>query len=138
MKKITYIILKSIFSLLLLTPIVSSIGLLFGADIAPKAEYYNTPEAFAFIQMLMDSMYINIIISLVFAIGLILLWTKRAALAAVLIFPITVNIFCFHAFLDGGLLTGGAIMGNALMALNLYLFWYHWKQYKTLLSRDLS
>lgn len=136
MKKYLYVVLKVIFSLIILIPVVSLIGIILGYDIEPKPEYYHTSEAFTFIQILMDSMYITVINSFVFTIGLVLLWTKRTALAAVIIFPITVNVVAFHAFLDGGLFTSGALMGNVMGAINLYFFWYHWGQYRQLLGRD--
>lgn len=117
------IFFKVIFSLIILLPIVSLSGILLGADIQPKQEYYQTPEAFAFIQILMDSMYITVINSVIFAVGLVLIWTKRVALAMALILPISVNVVGFHAFLDGGLLTSGALMGNILLGLNLYFMW---------------
>lgn len=137
MKKYSYIVLKALFSLILLLPVGSLVGLVLGYDIEPKPEYYQSAEAFTFIQVLMDSMYITVINALVFVMALVLLWTKRAALAAVLVFPITVNIIAFHAFLDGGLFTEGAFLGNIMLVLNLYLFWYHRGQYTMLLSKDL-
>lgn len=136
MHKYTYLISKVIFSLIILLPVVSLVGLVFGADIEPKREYYHTDEAFAFIQVLMDSVYITVINAIVFAVGLVLLWTKRAALAAVLIFPITINVVAFHAFLDGGLLTSGAFMGNIMFIINMYLFWWHRDQYSSLLAKS--
>ncbi len=138
MKKYTYIGLKVVFSLIILLPVVSQIGLLLGYNIEPKPEYYSTNEAFTFITVLMDAEYITIINSLVFIISLILLWTRRAGLAAVLCFPITLNIVAFHAFVDGGPFTGGALLGNIFFAINLYLFWYHWAQYRQLLSKDIT
>jgi putative oxidoreductase len=138
MKKYMYIALKVVFSLIIFLPVASLFAMGLGYDIAPKPEYYQTPEAFTFIQVLMDSMYITIINALVFTVGLVLLWTKRTALAAVLIFPITVNVVAFHAFLDGGLFTGGAFLGNVMLAINLYFFWYHFEQYKELLRPDFS
>lgn len=137
MKTYTYITLKIIFSLILLLPVVSSIAIMLGYNFEPKPEYYQTIEAYNFIKVLMDSGYITVINSLVFAIGLVLLWTRRTALAAIIVFPIVVNIVAFHAFLDGGLFTSGAIMGNIMLAINLYLFWYYWNQYSQLLQKDL-
>lgn len=138
MQKYTYIALKVIFSLIILIPVVSLIGILLGYDIQPKPEYYQTAEAYGFIKVLMDSMYITVINSLVFTLGLVLLWTNRTALASVIVFPITVNIVAFHAFLDGGLLTGGALMGNIMFAINVYFFWYHKEQYNGLLHADTA
>jgi acetyl-CoA synthetase len=71
---------------------------------------------------------------LVFALALVCLWTKREALAAILILPITVNIVAFHLFLDGGLLTPGAVMADALLALNVYFLWQQRAEYRTLLA----
>lgn len=137
MKKYIYIVAKVVFSLIILLPVVSLVGLMFGADIEPKPEYYNTPEAFLFIKLLMDAMYITVINALVFVVGLVLLWTKRAALAAVLVFPITVNVFTFHAFMDGGLFTEGAFLGNIMFIINIYFLWYHREQYRQLLAKDV-
>ncbi len=136
--KYLYRSLKVIFSLIILLPVVSLIGILLGYDIEPKPEYYTNVEAYYFIKVLMDSMYITVINSIVFTVGLILLWTKRVALASILIFPITVNVVAFHAFLDSGLFTGGALMGNCMLAINLYFFWYHFAQYKSVLAKDIA
>lgn len=134
--KYVYNALKVIFSLIILVPIGGLLAILAGMDANPKPEYYNNLEAYNFIMMLMDTMYITVINSLVFAFGLVLLWTKRTALAAVIIFPITVNVVAFHGFIDGGLFTSGALMGNVMLAINLYFFWYHFDQYGELLSVD--
>jgi len=73
-------------------------------------------------------------IVIAFVIAFVCLWTRREALAALLLLPVTVNILGFHAFLDGGLLTPGAIMGVLIFILNLYLLWKNRKQYKNLLA----
>lgn len=134
--KYTYNILKIIFSLIIIIPIVSLVGIWLGYDIQPKPEYYTNMEAYNFIKILMDTQYITIINALVFSVGLLMLWTKRTALASVIIFPITLNVVAFHAFVDGGLLTGGAMMGNLMLAINLYFFWYHFPKYSDLLKLD--
>jgi hypothetical protein len=123
--------LKVILSLLLVMPILGVLGIF----PAPTADMYNTSEAFAFIQILMTSKYIMFLDAMVFALALGCLWTKRTALAALLLLPVTVNIVGFHAFLDGGLLTGGAVMGNVLLALNTYFLWQSRAQYQSLLSQ---
>ena len=61
--------------------------------------------------------------AVVHIIALGALWTRREALATLLVLPITVNVVGFHAFLDGGLLTGGAVLGNIMLLINLYLIW---------------
>jgi hypothetical protein len=126
--KIVNIILKVLLCLLIATPILGATGLF----PAPTADLYNNPQAFSFIDILMQTKYIMYIMSAVFAAAIVLIIMSRTALAALLILPITVNIIGFHAFLDGGLLTPGAIMGNILLVLNLYFLWINRKVYATL------
>jgi hypothetical protein len=130
MKKIAHIIAKVILSAILLLPVVGSTGLLG----EPTRELYNTDLAFAFIQTLASVMYINYIMSGVIVLALVALWTKREALAALLIAPITVNVVGFHLFIDGGLLTGGAVLANIMLLINVYLLYKSRDAYKTLLD----
>ncbi len=132
MKKAVRIALKVLLSFIMLMPIFGALGVF----PAPTADLYNNPKSFAFIEALMGSGYINPIMGLVFAMALISLWTKREALAAILILPITVNIIAFHLFLDGGLFTSGAIMGNALLLLNIYFLWQNRTAYAPLLKKN--
>jgi putative oxidoreductase len=129
MKKILHVAGKVILSLILLLPIVGTTGLLGEAT----RDLYNTDLAFSFIEMLVTVMYINYIMAAVLIVALIALWTKREALAALLIAPITVNVVAFHLFLDGGLLTGGALLGNIMLLLNAYLLWRNRESYASLL-----
>ena len=126
--KILNIILKVILCLLLVSPILGALGVF----PPPTADMYNTPQAFAFIDILMQTKYITYLIAIVFAIATVLIATKRTALAAIIIFPITLNIICFHAFLDGGLFTAGSIMANVLLLLNLYFLWQNRERYMPL------
>lgn len=130
MKKVINIVLKVLLSLIMVMPILGTLGIF----PAPTADLYNNPKAFAFIEALMSVGYINAVMAIVFALALASLWTKRVALAALLILPLTVNIVGFHAFLDGGLLTPGAVMGNTLLALNLYFLYQQRGVYRTLLN----
>ena len=130
MKKATNVFLKLLLSLILLMPILGVTGIF----PAPTPDMYNTQEAYDFIAMLMASKYIVYIAVIVFALAVLCLWTKRVALAALLILPITVNIVGFHLFLDGGLFTAGAVMGNILLVLNLYFLWQERKEYRSLLK----
>lgn len=132
MKKIIHIIIKIVFSLLLVSPILGTLGIF----PAPTAEMYNNPQAFQFIQALMSSHYIMILMAIVHILALIALWTRREALAAALELPIVLNIIGFHAFLDGGLLTAGAIMGNVLLIIVLYVMWKNRGQYNQLLGKN--
>ncbi len=130
MKKIANILLKVLLSLLMLMPIVGALGVF----PAPTADLYTNPKAFAFIEVLMSSGYINPIMAIVFALALVALWTKREALAALLILPLTVNIVAFHLFLDGGLFTSGSIPADVLLLLNVYFLWAYRTAYLPLLA----
>jgi hypothetical protein len=124
-------ILKVVLCLLLVSPILGSLGIF----PPPTREMYNTDESFAFIEMMLRNGYIAYMIAIVFAICIVLIATKRMALAALLLLPITVNIIGFHLFLDGGLFTMGAIMANVLALLNLYFLWRNRDRYRSLFSK---
>jgi hypothetical protein len=131
MRKAVDIALKVVLSLILVLPILGTLGVL----PPPAPGLYNTPEAFDFIETITVGRYITIIMVLVHVVALVCLWTRRTALAALLILPITVNIVAFHAFLDGGLLTGGAVLGNVMLLINAYLLWQHRREYAPLLAQ---
>ena len=131
MKKYIDVALKVILSLILLMPILGITGMLG----QPTPDLYNTPEAYNFIMMLTElGYYINYAMVIVCALALVALWTKRTALAALLILPVTVNVVGFHLFLDGGLFTMGALLGNIMGLINLYLIWKHQSAYRPLLQ----
>lgn len=129
MQKTLDIVLKVLLSLILVLPILG----LTGVFPPPTQDLYNTPEAFRFIETLTEVRYINVIMSVVHVIAIVCLWTRRTALAALLILPITVNVVAFHLVLDGGLLTGGAVLGDIMLLINLYLLWRHRRAYAPLL-----
>lgn len=124
--------LKVILSLILLSSLLGAVGVF----PAPTPEMYNNIEAYEFIKMLMSNGYIVPIQTLVFMAAFYCMWTKRMALAMLLILPIVVNIVAFHAFLDGGLLTGGAVMGNIFAAINIYFIWKERASYMSLLRKS--
>lgn len=130
--KIINIILKVVLCLILTFPILGATGIF----PPPTPDLYNTPEAFAFIEMLTVAGYIVYIQALVFAAAIILIIMGRTALAALLILPVTVNIVAFHLFLDGGLLTSGAVLANILLVLNAYFLWQNRGQYKSLWDKS--
>jgi hypothetical protein len=131
--KIFNIILKVVFCLLMVSPILGVLGVF----PAPTADMYNTPQAFSFIQTLMDVGYIDIIVAIVFAFAIFLIITRRTALAALLVLPVMVNIISFHAFLDGGLFTVGALMADALCLINIYFLWICRGQYRILWAKGV-
>ncbi len=119
MKKYLHNGAKILFSLILIMPVLGVTG------VFPPAtrDLYNTDQAFAFIEMLNVAIYIMYMIAVVHILAVIALWTRREALGALLVLPITLNVVGFHLVLDGGLLTAGAMMGNVMLLLNLYLLW---------------
>ena len=123
---------KVLLTLLLIMPILGVTGVF----PPPTPDLYNTPQAFQFIDLLMKSWYVVIMEAVVFVLAIVCLWTKRTALAALLLLPITLNIIGFHAFLDGGLHQPGAIMGNVLFLLNIAFLWQQRKHYRPLLKQD--
>lgn len=130
MKRMLHIGSKVVLSLILLLPVLGATGILGEAT----RDLYNTDIAFAFIQMLTDVAYINYMMAGVHILALIALWTRREALAALLILPISLNVVAFHLVLDGGLMTGGASLGNVMLLLNLYLLWRNREAYAGLLK----
>jgi len=126
--KIFDIVLKVLLSLILVLPILGTLGIF----PPPTQDLYNTPEAFQFIVTLMEGRYINIMMSVVHVVALFCLWTRRTALAALLVLPITLNVVGFHLVLDGGLLTSGAVLGNIMLLINLYFLWTRRREYAPL------
>jgi hypothetical protein len=131
MKKGIDIALKVVLSLILVLPILGTLAVL----PQPTQDLYNTPEAFQFIVTLQETRYINIMMSVVHVIALFCLWTRRTALAALLILPITLNVVGFHLVLDGGLLTAGAVLGNIMLLINAYFLWTRRREYSTLWAK---
>ena len=126
--KIIDVVLKVVLSLILVLPILGTLGIF----PPPTQDLYNTPQAFQFIETLMETRYINIMMSVVHVIALFCLWTRRTALAALLVLPITLNVVGFHLVLDGGLLTGGAVLGNIMLLINAYFLWTRRREYAQL------
>jgi hypothetical protein len=128
MKKAIDISLRVVLSVILVLPILGTLGIF----PPPTQDLYNTPQAFQFIAMLMEGRYINIMMSVVHVVALFCLWTRRTPLAALLVLPITLNVVGFHLVLDGGLLTSGAALGNIMLLINAYFLWQSRREYATL------
>jgi len=131
MRKAVDIALKIVLSVILVMPILGTLGVF----PPPTQDLYNTSQAFEFIETITVGRYITIIMVLVHVVALACLWTRRTGLAALLILPITVNVVAFHAFLDGGLLTAGAVLGNIMLLINAYFLWQHRREYRPLLDQ---
>ncbi len=128
MKKVIHIILKVVLAIILIMPVLGTMGIF----PPPTPDMYNTTEAYDFIMALTNAKYVMWIMSLVFTLSFVLMLAKKMALVALLILPITINIVAFHMFLDGGLFTAGALMGNVLLLLNIYFLWQNRDRYKAL------
>jgi uncharacterized membrane protein YphA (DoxX/SURF4 family) len=63
-------------------------------------------------------------------VGALLLANRFVPLALVLIAPVIVNIFAFHAFLA----PSGVVLAGVLVALELYLAWVHRSVYRPLFA----
>ena len=63
-------------------------------------------------------------------VGVLLLINKFQSLAIVVIFPVLLNAFLFHLFLDIAGIGGAAIA----MAMNIFLFFANKESYKSLLN----
>jgi putative oxidoreductase len=62
--------------------------------------------------------------------GIMLLVNKYTALFLLIIFPVTLNIFLFHAFLE----PAGIPMGGAMLLLNLFLGYAYRKYYEPIFT----
>lgn len=132
MKKYTHIVLKVVLSLILVMPILGTLGIF----PAPTRDMYQSDAAFQFVTLLMNgAAYVGIVNAIVCVLTLASLWTKREALGALLLLPLSVHIVAFHAFLDGGLFVGGAIMGNVLFVLNVYFLYKNKASYTSLIEQ---
>lgn len=121
------IFLRVLICLLLVTPILGVTGVF----PAPTAELY-TPEGWAFMSALLSSGYIMPLIGILCAVCIILFAMGRTALAAILITPLSVNVICFHAFVDTGLISPSASLGIPLFLINAFFLFDNRKKYKGL------
>jgi putative oxidoreductase len=90
------------------------------------------PEAAGeFMGALVKSGYLMIIVAIVEVVaGVLLLVNKYQSLALVIVFPVILNAFLFHLFLDlAGI--GGAVIA---MAMNIFLFFANKESYKSLFN----
>ena len=82
-------------------------------------------------QAFIDSGYIMTVVAIVQIVcGLLLLFNRFTALALVLIFPILVNAFLFHLFLDFSGIAGATVA----IVMNSTLFYLHKENYQSILT----
>jgi hypothetical protein len=125
--KIVNIILRILFGLVLLLPVLGALGVF----PPPTADMYS-PPGWAFMQALMSTGYMLPLIGVTCAVCLVLVIFGRTALASVLIAPLTVNIVLFHLVLDHSMLSPTALPAWVLLVTNAYFLWQNWGTYKTL------
>ena len=90
------------------------------------------PEAAGkFMGALMESGYVMTVVAVVEIVtGILLIINKYTALALVVLFPVMLNAFLFHVFLDPATMMGAAL-GTAM---NIYLFFAYKEKYSQVLS----
>ncbi|MEO8071710.1 MAG: DoxX family protein [Acidobacteriota bacterium] len=122
--KIAYIIVRVLMGLLFL---FASITVLF--NLIPQPELTGNTKTF------MDGMkatgYLLPLVKITELIcGIAFVSGYFVPLATVVIAPIIINIFFFHALVD----TSGLPVGIFLVLANSFLAYYHWEKYKPLLE----
>ncbi len=127
--KILSTVLRVLLMLLLLMPIAGILGFF----PPPTAEMY-TPQGWAFISALMNTGYMMPLLGIMFAVVVVLLVMNKTALAALLLAPITVNIMCFHWFLDAAPVSASSSLAYLLLILNAFFLWQNWGKYQKFLA----
>lgn len=95
----------------------------------PQPTEMPSEPAMAFAVGLMKSGYMfPLIKGTEVAVGALLLANRFVALALVIIAPVIINIFAFHAFLA----PSGTVIASALVVLAAYLAWVHRGAYRPL------
>ncbi len=91
------------------------------------------PEAQNFMEALVQTHYMMPFISVVKIIGALLLLSNRyVPLALIIVFPVILNAFLFHLFLDiNGI--GGAVFA---LFMNIYLFFTQKQTYRPLFAKQ--
>lgn len=125
--KILTIIMRVLLGLVLLLPILGTLGVF----PAPTADMYS-PSGWAFMQALMNTGYIMPLIGSVCFAALVCVVLNRTALAAIILLPFTVNVVLHHIFVDHSFLTASASLAHVLWVTNAYFLWLNWPKYRTL------
>ena len=122
--KIAMIIVRTLMGLMFL---LASIVVLF--KLAPQPELKGGAKLF--MEGMTASVYLMPLLKITELLcGIAFICGRFVPLATVVIFPITLNILFYHAFLD----PAGLPVSVLLLAANLFLAYYHRKNYATLLA----
>ena len=126
--KIAVIILRSLLGL-----VYFAFGLMFLLHLIPmpsKADMAKMPEAAIAFQTF-GGVYFMVFLKIIETVsGLLLLINKYTALVLVVIFPVTLNIFLFHAFLE----PQGLPLAVPMLLINLFLGYAYRKYYAQLFT----
>lgn len=115
---------------ILLGSVFTLFSLMYFFNLMPAQEIQG-PSA-TFMTGLFSSGYMMTVVKLMELIcGIALITGQFVALSTVVIFPITLNIFLFHAFLE----PASVAMSIVLLALNLFLAYTKKESYQLMLER---
>lgn len=107
-------------------------SVIFFFNLMPKEMPTMSAAQTTFMSGVMASVYLMPLIKATELIsGILLLINRTAPLAAVIIFPVTLNIFLYHAFLGPKDLP----MVSAMLLLNLFLFYAYRSRYLPIVSK---
>ncbi len=107
-------------------------SVIFFFNLMPKEMPAMSAAQTTFMSGVMASVYLMPLIKATELIsGILLLINRTAPLAAVIIFPVTLNIFLYHAFLGPKDLP----MVSAMLLLNLFLFYAYRSRYLPIVSK---
>ncbi|MFF5380718.1 DoxX family membrane protein [Pedobacter suwonensis] len=107
-------------------------SVIFFFNLMPKEMPAMSAAQTTFMSGVMASVYLMPLIKATELIsGILLLINRTAPLAAAIIFPVTLNIFLYHAFLGPKDLP----MVSAMLLLNLFLFYAYRSRYLPIVSK---
>ncbi len=88
------------------------------------------PKARPFQLAMHEAGYFMLIMTAIFLItGISFVINRYAALSAIVLFPVTLNILLFHTFLEGGGLPAAVVF----FAVNCFMLWFYREAYVPLL-----
>lgn len=120
----------TIIARILLGAMFTLFSLMYFFNLMPAKEMHG-PSA-TFMTGLFSSGYMmNLVKAIELVCGIALITGQFVALTTVVIFPITLNIFLFHAFLD----PATVVISIVLLALNLFIAYTNKEKYQLMLAR---
>lgn len=109
------------------------------AEVVAKAEKFNSPDTVDTLQKILyisgakqTGYFWEVLGFCEFLFGLLLIIQGTSFVGGILLLPITLHIFLFHAFLEADE-TGELLLTSSLLLINMVLVLAHYKQFKKLL-----